>query len=290
METGFNNIFGQLGHATKAQMKSTSGSTIADGARLRDGSEANAHLRDDAGEDRRVPQKLHRDFSNLIAGDAMDGWGFDNGLASKSLPIDQRAKLAPAFFIADEKTTSAVAGEPNTTVASLKLPFEAFWICSWQTDGAGVKNIFHYFERTQTVMVVRRYLNSGPRDAWTGKVFRFNSDLLSVLNDPTFTRALVWEALGLVDLVNAPSDQFDDPPQSVLVRQQLAVGGRDWKQTRFITVRPKRSSRHVSGHNGSSRSPHNRRGHWRHYRSGKRVWIADCAIHGGSKGVRNYVV
>jgi len=81
-----------------------------------------------------------------------------------------------------------------------------------------------------------------------------------------------------------------DPPQSVLVRQQLAIGGRDWKQTRFITVRPNRSARHVRGRNGSSRSPHNRRGHWRHYRSGKKVWIADCAIHGGSKGVRNYVV
>ena len=290
METGFNNNFGQLGLGTADQIKNTSGVTIKDSARLRDSSEANAHLRDDAGEDRRVPQKLHRDFSNLVAGDALNNWRFDNWFAAKSLRIDQRAKLAPAFFIADETTTSAVAGDPNTTVASLKLPFEAFWICSWQTDGAGVKNIFHYFERTGAVMVVHRCLNSGGRDAWSGRAFRFDGNLLSLLNDSTFNEAFAWEALALVDVVNSPSERIDEPPQSVLVRQQLAVGGRDWKQTRFITVRPNRSPRHVRGHNGSSRSPHNRRGHWRHYRTGKKVWIADCAIHGGSKGVRNYVV
>jgi hypothetical protein len=176
METGFNNILGQQGHATKAQLKSTSGSTIADGARLRDGSEANARLRDDAGEDRRVPQKLHRDFSNLIAGDAMDGWGFSNKFAIENLLIDQHAKLAPAFFIADVAETSNAEGEASTSVDSLRLPFESFWICSWKIGGAGIENIFHYFERNRAVLVVRRYLNSGPRDAWTGKVFRFNSD------------------------------------------------------------------------------------------------------------------
>lgn len=41
---------------------------------------------------------------------------------------------------------------------------------------------------------------------------------------------------------------------------------------------------------GSPRLPHNRRGHWRNLRSGKRVWVRDCAIHGGSDVGRNYVV
>ncbi|MFM5968699.1 MAG: hypothetical protein ACKOQ8_06655 [Micrococcales bacterium] len=290
METGFNNILGQQGHATTAQMKSTNGITIEDGARQRGDCEADGRHGGKADEGNRVPQKLHRDFSNLVAAEAMVDWGYGNWFAANTLRFGQRAKLAPAFFIADETTTSAVAGAPDTAVESLKLPFEAFWICSWQTDGAGVKNIFHYFERTHAVMFVRRYLNSGGRNAWSGNAFMLDSNLSCVVNDPTFNQSLLWEALELIDLVNSPCERIDDPPQSVLVRQQLAIGGRDWKQTRFITVRPNRSARHVRGRNGSSRSPHNRRGHWRHYRNGKRVWIADCAIHGGSKGVRNYVV
>ncbi len=41
---------------------------------------------------------------------------------------------------------------------------------------------------------------------------------------------------------------------------------------------------------GGTRSPHDRRGHWRNYKSGKRTWVRDCKIHGGSDEGREYVV
>lgn len=60
----------------------------------------------------------------------------------------------------------------------------------------------------------------------------------------------------------------------------------------FITIenKPAADRGEPSGHSGVAKLPHNRRGHWRNLRSGKRVWVRDCAIHGGSDVGRNYVV
>jgi hypothetical protein len=41
---------------------------------------------------------------------------------------------------------------------------------------------------------------------------------------------------------------------------------------------------------GSSKRPHNRRGHWRMYKSGMKVWVRDHAIRGGSQKPRDYRV
>ena len=41
---------------------------------------------------------------------------------------------------------------------------------------------------------------------------------------------------------------------------------------------------------GWTNQPHDRRGHWRNYRSGKKVWIRDQHIHGGSRRPRDYRV
>ncbi|WP_298808752.1 hypothetical protein [uncultured Sphingomonas sp.] len=40
----------------------------------------------------------------------------------------------------------------------------------------------------------------------------------------------------------------------------------------------------------SQRSPHDRRGHWRNYRSGQRVWVRSCKIHGGRTNPATYLV
>jgi len=45
----------------------------------------------------------------------------------------------------------------------------------------------------------------------------------------------------------------------------------------------------VSGF-GAPRSPHDRRGHWRRYQSGKVIWISDMKIHGGSVNAPLYEV
>lgn len=41
---------------------------------------------------------------------------------------------------------------------------------------------------------------------------------------------------------------------------------------------------------GAQRRAHDRRGHYRMLRSGKRIWINDMKIHGGGTGGRDYLV
>lgn len=41
---------------------------------------------------------------------------------------------------------------------------------------------------------------------------------------------------------------------------------------------------------GGTKQPHDRRGHWRNYKSGKKVWIRNQRIHGGSEKPRQYRV
>ncbi len=61
---------------------------------------------------------------------------------------------------------------------------------------------------------------------------------------------------------------------------------------KFIHVAHRETEEHEPlGGGGWSQSPHNRRGHWRTYRqTGKRVWVRDCAIHGGSDVGRDYLM
>lgn len=62
---------------------------------------------------------------------------------------------------------------------------------------------------------------------------------------------------------------------------------------KFITVKSTVRSddqRKRGEGDGSTRIPHDRRGHYRNLSNGKRIWINAMAIHGGSKVPRDYIV
>lgn len=236
-----------------------------------------------------VIDKLHKEFSELIAGDVMKGWLTSNKWAQENLKIGRDAKMAPAFFIEELTHYSDEEARADQLVADLALPFEAFWICSrWSQDNVASSN-FAFFHRSLDVLKVAIYFCAEVRDDWRGTAISFAGNTSFAPNVASANRMEIREALKLVDVINLSSERIEAAP-NLLVRQRLAKGGLFKKQTQFITVRPYRFTQQTAGANGSSKSPHNRRGHWRRYRSGKEVWIQDCTIHGGSKGGRDYAV
>lgn len=236
-----------------------------------------------------VVPMLHKKFSQLIADDAQTFRCTPNGWEPVSIKPDRSSKMDAAFFIDKVMQFPKKVAPSDHSLEDLRLPFQSFWIsCHCEEAGTSVSKFFH-FEIRAYGLALSMFSHSETRTGWSATTYHFQEDTKLVAELVPVHQYWVGLALELLDIVNAPTEQVDAMPH-FLVRKRLARGGLNRKQTRFITVRPTRFAPHSRVGNGASRAPHNRRGHWRHYRSGKKVWIADCAIHGGSKAARDYAI
>lgn len=236
-----------------------------------------------------ITESLQKLFAELVAGEAMEYWSHGSEWVLEKLTIPSRAKSAPVFFLASTASVSETEACPNQKVDDLRLPFPAFWLC-YRSDVANlVSNHFIYFEREAQVMKLGVYERFDTKDSWTGKVhefndrFKFESDLYPV------ERKYIQQALEVLAIISKPVEQIPCKP-NFLTRRKLSKGGVPPRILNFINVLPTRTVQRAPIAGGAAKSPHNRQGHWRTYKSGQKVWIRDCAIHGGSQKARNYAV
>lgn len=173
---------------------------------------------------------------------------------------------APAFFL---------DGMPSATPGTIQLPFEEFWVitrlegfdCAIFIRDTGVNRLEHW-----------SYSNV------YGKWMAFPVANKTVFHD---------FVLGLIQKINnGERERVETESLRTLNHGRAKSKVKLVPVPRFIRIggplRVSQNQPHTG--TGSSRSPHERIGHWRNYRSGKRVWVRDCKIHGGSYVPRNYRV
>ena len=236
-----------------------------------------------------ITENLQKLFAELVAGDAMEYWWYDGEWALEHLKISSRAKAAPAFFLASATSAPYTEACPDQSVADLRLPFPAFWLSYRIESGDLVSHEFFYFERDGNALKLGTYTRGETRDSWGGRVYACDGTFKIVSDLYPVERKIIGKALEVLTIISQPVEQIPCRP-SLLTRRKLSKGGIHPRNTNFINVFPTRYVQQVSVAGGTAKSPHNRQGHWRTYRSGKKVWIRDCAIHGGSDKSRNYAV
>lgn len=84
-----------------------------------------------------------------------------------------------------------------------------------------------------------------------------------------------------------PTTAYIPTSRKSLINSKRAAKGKgpvlfDWHTVEVAPIAPK--APHLGGTHASPRL-HDRRGHWRNTRSGKRVWVRDCKVGDPSKGI-----
>ena len=234
-------------------------------------------------------RQLHREFAELVVGEAMTYWWFSGTWALEKLQISPAAKTAPAFFLANKTTVPEMEATPYHCIDALRLPFPSFWLAyRWDSDEVAASE-FAYFEKQGNSLKLATYKRGDGKDAWSGKVYQFTHTTHLVAELNTIEKKCLGKVFEVLDTINQPVELADVPP-SLLIRRKLARGGVTSRASRFISVTSKRAQFKGASISGSLKSPHDRRGHWRTYRSGKSIWIKDCHIHGGANVGRSYSV
>jgi hypothetical protein len=93
-------------------------------------------------------------------------------------------------------------------------------------------------------------------------------------------------AAALVKL-SGPSTAYRPTPKRTFINQKRAKKGKPALSFDWHTVEIAPPAKKNDSQGGTHASPrlHDRRGHWRTYKSGLRVWIRDCKVGDASKGV-----
>lgn len=103
-------------------------------------------------------------------------------------------------------------------------------------------------------------------------------------------RAKYMPAMAIIGVFLAslrkPTTAYIPTPRKSLINSKRAAKGKgpvlfDWHTVEVAPIAPK--TPHLGGTHASPRL-HDRRGHWRNMRSGKRVWVRDCKVGDPSKG------
>lgn len=179
----------------------------------------------------------------------------------------------------------------NVTVDDLlsqRLPFPEFWI-TFKTPlvegGTLVMNIWDTVGSGEIGLALYQRFPKSRRWAYLALSEQTPEalDLAFLLAD-----ACVW-------LINRQTDRMLEEPRCLIAANRSRAKSKRSLQPLpgFITIRPQVIR---DGYVGSgvcearAKSPHDRRGHWRTYRTGNRVWIRNSAIHGGSYVPRDYRV
>ena len=234
-------------------------------------------------------RRLHREFAELIVGKAMTYWWYDGDWALQQLQISSVAKSAPAFFLANTTKIPDSPAPSDRRVQDFQLPFPSCWLAyRWEEDDIASSE-FAYFERSGHALKLATYARGDNKESWSGKVYNFDFDTHLIGDLAPVEQKMIGKIFEVLDTVNQPIERVESPP-SLLIRQRLAKGGVTPRNSRFINVYATRPKVGGLGEIGSPKSAHDRRGHWRTYKSGKRVWVRESAIHGGANSARSYAV
>ncbi|SOB86739.1 hypothetical protein SAMN06297144_1848 [Sphingomonas guangdongensis] len=94
--------------------------------------------------------------------------------------------------------------------------------------------------------------------------------------------------------LKAPTTERVEGIAEGVIRNPHTRRAREARRARFITVRPNAITPRTEHQGGAHASPvgHERRGHWRTYKTGKRTWVSAMSVNGGAvEGeTRNYRV
>lgn len=122
-------------------------------------------------------------------------------------------------------------------------------------------------------------------EAWPGAVKEANSALMPYHSFLEYTFADINQELSVyIDMCQALASydvEFSEQAPDEKMRKMRRLKGKKPLFTyKVITITGKKSQRRTG--NGTHASPvaHLRRGHWRHYKSGKRVWIEPSMVNG----------
>lgn len=225
----------------------------------------------------KLVDKLHSVFTGLL----------DRPL---QLPV-----MAPAFFIDDLLSTVAVnTFEP----VNMPTPFAEMWIVyeSNNPPFGTITNIVLIQGRNARLWTVVHGVSNNLRSA-----VMFDMDdpsdfkVLNPITAPHAVRETIPELRLTLDRINNNATERTVPP--ALARLNAKRAKKQAKklppyivvtQTRRVVEGAALPSVAGAGHTVCA---HNRRGHWRTYRAtGRKVWVRDCAIHGGTIVPRDYRV
>jgi len=197
-------------------------------------------------------------------------------------PCPREALSAPAFFFPNRPASgpppvSNVLREGvETSFMPTKLPFDLCWIV---TDYKGLAIVA--LAEQQGPIIRPDYLwypvampghpvLTNEREMSGRASFVIDKAIFAVTNNERET--VETEQLRILNAGRARAKNNPLPPLPEFIR---------------VSNEPRRVSER-SEPTGITKQPHDRRGHYRTYRSGKQVWVRSCRIHGGSEEPRIY--
>ncbi len=190
---------------------------------------------------------------------------------------------APTFYFQD------VVKMPKMPRQAVEhFPFDAFWLVYRTDNGIGHIDNVVYVAGGRATCFGDLSMNEG----WNVQPADF-----ALSDNQSSLSASGLEFMPEVHGCILALDREDGEPGDDRLRGE--VGGRNerlrriHKIPRYILVAPKVASepKEHQGGGGWTLPPHNRRGHWRTLKkTGKRYWVRDHGIHGGSEIARNFRV
>ena len=197
---------------------------------------------------------------------------------------------APAFFFDEYDVVELIQSAVDTVEASdhnVRLPFPQFWMVFGPSNDMPVAMIIAInetgFEKWRHAVFVKQV--NGNWVSAAGRLPREDIQLIMVG--------------GIVAITNREHVERESPARDSINRRRARMSKTVAKIPPFISiVAPNPDAAPVDEIEGvdevvpgAPRAAHDRRGHWRTYKAtGKRVWVKDCAIHGGASEPRNYKV
>ncbi len=190
---------------------------------------------------------------------------------------------APTFYFQDVVHIRKMPRQPVE-----HFPFDAFWFVYRTDNGVGyIDNVVYVADGRATC-----FGDLSIAEGWIGQPADFAlSDSLSSLSSSGAD--YMPEVIGCILAL----DRADGEPGDNRLRGETEKRAERLRRIhripRYILVEPKvatESQEHL-GVGGWTMPPHNRRGHWRTRKaSGKRFWVRDYSVHGGSDEPRSYHV
>ncbi len=208
--------------------------------------------------------------------------------------------IAPSFFF-DSRPTADI-----TPKLDQPLPYPEFWLIvgGVNMNAISTRDMVSRGYRPESVMIVN-VKRADSNDKVLVMVFVMSplTGRWSVMNMAKSPPTAVEQVLSLVEdcvfKINAASANGDgnefEPVRLASINRGRAKSKHGLSPIpKFITIGPaaaRQASTEHHGVGGWTMQPHQRRGHWRTRKAtGKRFWVRDYAVHGGSDQPRSYHV
>lgn len=204
-----------------------------------------------------------------------------NRRGSTKVPCPREALFAHAFFYLrdDDDAAERHAKAAENDEGNNDLPFDMFWIVS-------------NYKHSPFCLLVSMNGDQMETRSYTG----YGSYGLSAGQRAERRAAIEGMIFELITAVSVNErDEFESAAQARINRGRAKTIGKAsyipaMPAFIHITSEPRAASSPKGGTHASP-IPHDRRGHWRQYKAtGKRVWVNNSKINGGSPVGRNYVI